>query len=124
EKGFKAWGLSVRDITRAYANDRLLDDDLGVVVTTLSPGLAAAKAEVQVGDVIRAVNQQPVEDLDAFSRLYESSIETGEQRLLLELQRGRGRRSAVLRIDPAPEKAEDPPPVQIRQDEPATQPIP
>jgi serine protease Do len=45
EREFKAWGVSVRDVTRTYANDKALDDDRGVTVTTLSTGYPAQKAD-------------------------------------------------------------------------------
>lgn len=98
EKEFKTWGMSVRDVTRAYANEQQLDDDLGVVVTTMSSGYPAAKAELQAGDVIRSVNGSPVEDIDAFSKLYKESVDARDPRVLLEVVRGRGQRSAVLKV--------------------------
>jgi serine protease Do len=99
EKELKTWGVSVRDVTRTYANDRQLDDDLGVVVTTLSPGFPAQKAELQPGDVIRAVNGQKATDLDELNKLYQASLDKKEPRVLLEIKRGRGTRSAVLRVN-------------------------
>lgn len=98
EKELKTWGVSVRDVTRAYANEQQLDDDLGVVATTMSQGYPAAKAELQSGDVIRGVNQQPATDLDELMRLYNESIKNKEARVLLQIQRGRGRRSIVLKV--------------------------
>jgi serine protease Do len=98
EREFKIWGLSVRDVTRAYANENQLQDDKGVVVTTLSPGLAAAKAEIHPGDVIRAVNGDPVEDLQAFAKLYKDSTDQREARVLLLVTRGRGANNTVLKV--------------------------
>ncbi len=98
EREFKAWGLSVRDVTRTYANENRLDDDTGVVVTTLSPGLPAGKAELLSGDVIRQVDGKPVEDLEAFESLYEAANANRTGRILLEVQRGRGRRGVVLKM--------------------------
>lgn len=98
EKELKTWGLSVRDVTRTYANERQLDDDEGVVATTLSAGYPAAKAELLPGDVIRAVNGAPVTDLETFMKLYEDSTNKKETRVLLEVMRGRGARSAVLKV--------------------------
>ena len=98
EKELKTWGVSVRDVTRTYANDRQLDDDEGVVVTTLSAGYPAAKADLAPGDVIRAVNGTPATDLEAFMKLYEASTGKKETRVLLEVSRGRGTRSAVLKV--------------------------
>jgi serine protease Do len=99
EKEFAAWGLSVRDMTRAYANRQQLDDSTGVVVTTLSPGYAAAKAELMPGDVIRSVNGKKVEDLEAFGKLYKDSTDKKQKTVLLQIQRGRGRMSVVLKVD-------------------------
>jgi serine protease Do len=99
EKELKTWGMSVRDVTRAYANARQLDDDLGVTVTTMSPGYPAQKAELQSGDVIRAVNGKAVKDLDELTKLYDASIEKKEPRVLLDVKRGRAARSAVMRVD-------------------------
>jgi serine protease Do len=98
EKELKTWGLSVRDVTHTYANERQLDDDLGVVVTTMSPGYPAQKAELAPGDVIRAVDGEPVEDLDAFLKMYENSVSKKDNRVLLEVQRGRGIQSAVMKV--------------------------
>lgn len=98
EKELKTWGVSVRDVTRAFANERQLDDDKGVVVTTLNPGFPAAKAELAPGDVIRSVNGSPVEDLDGFMKLYTASTEKKERSVLLQVSRGRGTRSAVMKV--------------------------
>ncbi len=107
EKEFKIWGLSVRDMTRTYANDMQLDDDKGVVVTTLSSGYPAAKADLAAGDVVRKVNGDDVEDLDAFVKLYNASVKAKESRVLIEVQRGRGRQSAVLKVTYAATEASE-----------------
>jgi len=102
EREMKTWGLSVREVTATYASEKQLDDDNGVVVTTMSPGFPAAKAELEAGDVVRAVNGQAVVDLAEFEKLYNDSIDKREPMVLLEIQRGRGKRSAVLKVTHAP----------------------
>lgn len=97
ERELKVWGVTVRDVTRPYANENQLDDDKGVVITTLASGLAAQKAELGRGDVIRSVNQQPVDDIESFMTLYEASINAKEKAVLVEFQRGRTTQRAVLR---------------------------
>ncbi|HEX8524941.1 MAG TPA: trypsin-like peptidase domain-containing protein [Tepidisphaeraceae bacterium] len=99
EKEAKVWGLSVRDVTTRYANEQQLDDANGVVVTTLSPGYPAAKAELQPSDVIRSVNGEKIEDLDAFMKTYEKLTKEKSGRVLMEVQRGRGIRRAVLKVE-------------------------
>jgi len=98
EKEFKVWGVSVRDMTRTYANEAQLDDPTGVVVTTMSQGYPAAKAQLQPGDVIHQVNGKRVDDLEAFNKLYTESVDKKEKLILLQVQRGRGRQSAVLKV--------------------------
>lgn len=98
EKSARAWGISVRDVTRKYAAEQQLDDDNGVWITTLASGFPAAKAELQMGDVIRSINLKPVSDLDEFVKIYEQSLKNKEQKVLVEVQRGRGRQTFVLRV--------------------------
>ena len=98
EKEFKTWGVSVRDMTRAYANHAQLDDPTGVIVTTLSPGYPAAKAELAAGDVIHSLNGHRVQDLEEFTKFYDQSVDKKEKAILLQIQRGRGRQSAVLKV--------------------------
>ena len=102
ERELKQWGLSVRDVTRAYSNDNQLDDDMGVVITTLSAGLPAAKAELRSGDIIRAVDSVEVADLKAFLAAYDASIAAKQDRVLIEIQRGRGKQTLVLRVTYTP----------------------
>ena len=83
EKEFKTWGLSVRDMTRTYANEAQIDDATGVVVTTMSPGYPASKAELQPGDVIRAVNGKHIQDLDEFGKLYKEVTDKKQKAVLL-----------------------------------------
>ena len=98
EREFKTWGLSVRDITRAYANNHQLDDDDGVVITSLSPGYPAAKAELFNGDVILRVNDKPVADLDEFAKVYDESIKNKDGTILLDIRRRRGVQQAILKV--------------------------
>ncbi|HEX8915569.1 MAG TPA: trypsin-like peptidase domain-containing protein, partial [Humisphaera sp.] len=98
EKELKTWGISVRDVTRAYANQRQLDDDKGVVITTLSPGFPGAKAELSPGDVIRAINGEPVEDLDKMVELFDASVKKKAKTVLMQVNRDRGQRTVVLKV--------------------------
>ena len=99
EKEFKTWGFSVRDVTRRFANDKQLDDDKGVWITSLSPGYPAAKAEINRGDVIRSINGKPVTDLDEFAKLYDESIKRKDPKVYIEFKRDRGHKSALLEVN-------------------------
>ena len=98
EKEFKQWGISVRELTRAYANEARLDDTQGVVVTTLNYGYPGEKAGLVRGNVIRSVNRKPVSDLDEFTKLYDASINKKDKAVVLDIQQGQGRHTAVLKV--------------------------
>ena len=91
--------LSVRDVTRAYANEKQLDDDQGVVVTTMSPGYPAAKAELAAGR--RHPLRQPAAG-DGPGRVQEALRRTRSmKRKRLFFSRSNaaaGRQSAVLKV--------------------------
>jgi serine protease Do len=98
EKELKTWGMTVRDVTRKYANEQQLDDDTGVVVTTMSGGYPAQKAQLQSDDVIRSINQKPVTDIDELMKIYNESVKNKESRVFLEVQRRRGRQFVVMNV--------------------------
>src|SRR4051794_27133600 len=102
EREFKTWGITVRDISRAYANERQLDDDKGVVVTGISPGYPAAKGELQTDDVIVRVNEKDVEDLDAFTKIYDESVKKKDATVLVDFKRRRSSQQTVLKVTYSP----------------------
>ena len=99
ERELEEWGMSVRDVTRPYANAQLLQDDKGVVVTTVRPGYAAAKAQLTPGDVIKSVGGAAVEDLEAFMELYNQAVQKGQKQVLLSVARRQGTRTVLLKIE-------------------------
>jgi serine protease Do len=99
ERELRTWGLSVRDVTRTYANNRQLDDAQGVVVTTVRTGFPAEQAELNPGDVIKQINGQPAEDLEGFMSLYEQAVDAERERVLLTVARFRGTRSVLLKVE-------------------------
>lgn len=98
EKALKIWGMSVREVTREYANQEQLDSAKGVVITTLTPDLPASKADLGSGDVILSIDQKPANDLAEFMRLYNKSVKQKESRVLLQIERGHGELSSVLKV--------------------------
>jgi serine protease Do len=98
EREFKTWGITVRDISRAFANERQLDDDKGVVVTGISPGYPAAKGELQNDDVIVRINEKEVEDLDSFTKIYDESVKKKDATVLVDFKRRRSSQQTVLKV--------------------------
>ena len=69
EKAIAAWGITVRDLTRAYLRDaRLLSAGeprvQGVLVLTLQVGLPAERATLQAYDIIQTVNGKAVTNVE------------------------------------------------------------
>ncbi|MGA3067919.1 MAG: trypsin-like peptidase domain-containing protein [Tepidisphaeraceae bacterium] len=98
EKAFSHWGVTLRQVTRPYAVTNQLDDVSGVWITSESEGEPVERAQLQIGDVIHSINSKPVKDLAGFEDLYNHSIKQKDDRVLLEVQRGRDTFDAVLEV--------------------------
>ena len=100
EGEFRELGLSAQELTGPMALARNLRVRAGLLVTGLRPGhpAAAARPQLQPGDVLVAVAGAPVAKLGELARAL--SAATGPD-LLLEIRRGEERLLAVARL---PEK--------------------
>ncbi|NGY05369.1 DegQ family serine endoprotease [Solimonas terrae] len=67
------------------------DVDSGVVVKDVQPNSAAANVGLRPGDIIIAINRQPIESLEQFNKLV-----AGKGQLLLQLRRGPGALFLIL----------------------------
>jgi len=72
EWAFEKWGLSVRQVTRAFARENQLADQSGVIVLGVQPGYPAAEAGLERGDIITKVGSVPVRELAGLKSIYES----------------------------------------------------
>ena len=80
-------GIQVEAITQDMARELRTHDDRGVVVTGVAEQSPAASAGIQPGDIIREVNRQTVENLDAYEDAT-AALEDDEPVLLLLERRG------------------------------------
>jgi len=88
EWAFEKWGLSVRKVSRTYARENQLADATGVLVIGVQPGFPASVAGIQRGDVIRKVNQQPVDTLEVLKAAH-AAYEAKPETVLVEAMRNR-----------------------------------
>jgi serine protease Do len=88
EWALEKWGLSVRRVSRAYARENQLEDTNGVVVIGVQPGFPAEVAGLTRGDVITAINQQPITSLEVIKSAH-AAYEARPVPTLLETQRSR-----------------------------------
>ena len=98
QKELQVWGMSVREVTRAYASDAQLDDDTGVAVETLTDGHPAAEADLQPNDIIHSVDGKPVTDLDEFLRLYKLSVARHAAKVGLDVRRNHADEFKVMTV--------------------------
>jgi serine protease Do len=78
----KTLGVSVQNLTPQIAAELGLKKNIGVVVTGVEPGSAAAEARVQTGDVIQEINRKPVKNVMEFMQKIDHA-KAGETLLLL-----------------------------------------
>ena len=111
EAAFRAWGFSAQEITARMAQNRRLDGTDGVLVGGVRSGSPAQLAEpaLSAGDVLRAIDGQPVRNLEEFVQRYEAVMaqEPLPEYVLLEFDR-QGKRHVTL-LKPRPDRDEDPP---------------
>ena len=90
----KSLGITVQNVTPEMAKGLGLKKETGVVVTRVEPGSPAADARIQVGDVIREVNRNPIKNVDDFVQKIEKA--KGQENVLLLVQRGQNNLFAAV----------------------------
>jgi len=94
---FETWGISVEDVSRAYARERQLKTEDGVLVTGVQQAFPAEKAGLDRGDIVLSINREKVESLDVLKHYYESYKEQPEK-VLIEVWRNH--RLSYLVLEP------------------------
>ena len=84
EGGATEFGLRVQDVTPDLADQLGLDNENGVVVTSVSPGSPASEAGIRSGDVILEVNRSTVNDVEALR----DELASTKRSALLLIRRG------------------------------------
>ena len=78
-----AWGISVQNLTPELARKFSLDDsETGVIITDLKPGTPAAEGTLQLGDIIKEINRQKVQNVRDYKQTIQK-MKKGETLLLL-----------------------------------------
>jgi serine protease Do len=97
----KEWGFAVRSITKQMALDRRLDSTTGVLVAGVKGGGPSEEGGLAPNDVIRAVDDEPVDSLEKFRALYEDRIQRKKVRVMLNVQRRDSSRYVLLKLSHA-----------------------
>lgn len=88
EWAFEKWGLTVRKVSRAYARENQLRDDIGLLVIGVQPGFPAAVAGIDRGDIITKINHESIVSLEAAKALHAAFVENPAP-TLVEAERNR-----------------------------------
>ena len=91
------WGISVKEITQRIAKNLNLPDEKGVLVSGVRSGSLADDSEVRRGQVLQSVDQDRIENLDDFSKIYEQKKDISERGILLQLYFRNSTRYALLK---------------------------
>ncbi len=87
------FGLSVQELTPELAKSLSLEGEKGVVVSSVERGGSAYEAGIQRGDLIQEIENEPVEDMDDYSRIMQ---EAASKKQILMVVRHRGHTRYVV----------------------------
>jgi len=90
-------GIEASNLTEALAEEFDLAVTSGVVITAVEEGSVAEEDDVQAGDLILAVNREPVRSVREFNRVLENS-KPGDT-VLLRLLRGENKFFVALKVE-------------------------
>ncbi len=88
EWAFEKWGLTVREVSRAFARELQLNSDDGVVVIGTQSAFPAENAGLRRGDVISKINQNEVVGLEDLKGVYDD-YDSSPSSILMETLRNR-----------------------------------
>ena len=94
----REWGFTVKRITHQMMIENQLDDTLGVYVVGVKRVGPADVGGLNRGDVVESINRKLLESFGDFVTRY-GTLSGTEDRVLLEVRRGNGRRLVVLKVD-------------------------
>ena len=86
EWAFDKWGLSLREVSRAYARENKLESDDGFLVLGSKTAFPAAKAGIRSGDIISKIDREPVGSMDDLKQRHEEFSDDSDP-LFIEVTR-------------------------------------
>jgi serine protease Do len=87
------FGLSAQELTPELAKSLSLEGEKGVVVSGVERGGSAYEAGIQRGDLIQEIENEPVEDMDDYTRIMQ---EAASKKQILMVVRHRGHTRYVV----------------------------
>ncbi len=95
----REWGFTVKAITKQMAVENQLDDTLGVYVAGVKRVGAAAEGNLNRGNVIKQINEKPVNDFQQFYSRYIDLADSKADKVLLTVESSGNTRYILLKVD-------------------------
>lgn len=95
----KAWGFTVKGITKQMAVDNQLDDTLGVFVSGVKRVGAANDAGLSGGDVIKGIDEKPTDSFSDFYNRYSELAANGAEKILFTVKRSGSIRFILIKVN-------------------------
>ena len=86
EWAFDKWGLSVREVSRAYARENKLETEDGFLVLGAKVAFPSDRAGIRAGDIITKINRESIVSLDEFKAIHDNFGDDSEP-LFVEVTR-------------------------------------
>jgi serine protease Do len=93
----KKLGITVQELTPQLAESLGIEEDSGLIVNDVTPGSAAAKAEIRRGDMILEINREKIETVAQYRKALQAAQE--KKSILLLIQRNQNTRFVVIETD-------------------------
>lgn len=93
------WGFTVRDITRQMQIANQLRDSVGVFVTGVKRVGPADLGGLNQGDVLKAINREPVDNLESFTARYKALVDANTAKVMLTVRRSSATRIVVVNLE-------------------------
>ena len=77
-------GMEVENLDGDFAKTNNIDEEEGIIITSVAPNTGASEAGLKAGDIILEINQEAVKDLDDFDRIIDKYSD--EEILLLYIK--------------------------------------
>ncbi|MGC9053780.1 MAG: trypsin-like peptidase domain-containing protein [Candidatus Hydrogenedens sp.] len=85
---FTEWGFTASDITNEMVKRLRIPNRNGIYISGVQDGSIAKISGLLAGDVILEIEGKPIKNLEEFLNVYKQTINNGQPRILLFVQRG------------------------------------
>ncbi len=99
EREFTEWAFTAQEVTPDIARRAQLPSRMGILVSGAQPGGIASAVGLGIGDIILKIDDEEVQNLAHFHRLYQERTESNQILVLLTVKRGALTRFVMVRQD-------------------------